>query len=478
MIGRIIRHEWLLVLRDRVLLLVLPLYALLLAYGIADGAGWKYEVNSGVRAAQVQADAKFQARYDGLGAALRGKSFDYWSDPRLAPTMARSEGETATKPMLTAGTIAIGQSDLQPSYRLVQWKPMYQQANVEEIANPENLAAGTFDLAFVLVYIFPLVIIGLGYRVLAGDREIGTQTLLLSQPVSIRQYALGKVLLHSALVIGPAVAVSVIGLLVADPGILAAGQTWRVLLTGAFLIVYGAFWFGLAVLVNSFNLKSETNAFVLVTTWIVLVIIVPAALNVLAKAIYPLPSRIEMVQTMRRADSEAQRRQAADGAFNAELLRMGADMAYRTTANDFYARILPVELDAERRAAAIFERFERQRSAQHSFVDRLKFLSPAATLQEALSDLADNGTESFRDFERQVARFHQQWRGYFAPIILANRLMTANEVKHMPRFRYQAPSNREVMRRIADNAAALLLFALIALAAGFARLRRYSPVSG
>lgn len=50
-----------------------------------------------------------------------------------------------------------------------------------QLDNPELLARGTLDLGFVAVAIAPLLLIGLGYGVFAGDRDSGAARLILAQ---------------------------------------------------------------------------------------------------------------------------------------------------------------------------------------------------------------------------------------------------------------------------------------------------------
>ena len=45
---------------------------------------------------------------------------------------------------------------------------------------------GRFDLAFVLIYLYPLLILALTYNLLSAEKEQGTLALALSQPVSLR----------------------------------------------------------------------------------------------------------------------------------------------------------------------------------------------------------------------------------------------------------------------------------------------------
>lgn len=474
MISRIMKHEWKLLTRERLLYFAVPIYAILIAYGVSTGAQWKSFLAGNVQEAVSLADNLFAKAFKQLDLIEAGAKYSIEEDPRIAARMARFKAyEMATKPPASTAAIAIGQSDLQPSYVKVQWKPMFQQTNTDEIENPTNLAVGLIDLSFVLIYLFPLLIIALSYNILSSERENGTQSLLLSQPVSVAQFVLGKVLLRGAIIIGLAAGVSLAGLLIANPEIVAAGDLWRIGALAAVVVVYGVFWFGLAIVVNSFPTKSSTNALILMGAWLALVLVVPSALNLTAKGMYPLPSRIEMTQALRRGDAVVKQEVGYQRPYDKDVLGRSQEEALVTTLSDFYITLLPLEQRAEEVAAPIFNKFEEQRRSQQLLAERLKYLSPAAVTQFTLQEIANQSADNFYGFTKQVDAYHQSWRDYFLPFVLENRLMTRQEMKDVPRFSYQPPSNDVVSARILENFTALLLFAVAATAAGFMLLRRY-----
>lgn len=478
MIARIMAHEWRLLSRETVLYVALPIYALLLAYGVLGGTQWKHFLDGNTAEAKRLADAGFQAKVDKLDRILAGEELaSFGEDPRVAAPFSRWKGyEMAAKPPSSTAAIAVGQSDIVPSYLKVQWKAMFKQTSVDEIENPENLGVGAFDLSFVLVYLYPLLIIALSYNVLSSERENGTQVLLLSQPVSIRQFVIGKILLRGILVIGVAAGISLLGLLVTNTDIIAQADSWRIGVLGIILALYGAFWFALAVVVNAFGKKSSTNALVMLASWIALVLIAPAAVNLLAKSIYPLPPRIELVQALRKASDQAIAQSGFQRPYRPDLLRKGEEAAFEGTNFDFYSKLLPLEQEGERRAFPVFDRFDSRRRAQQQLTGRFKYLSPAAVTQLALIELANHSAENFNDFNAQVGRYHEAWRNFFLPKVMANQLLTREEMLSVPRFSYVPEPDRIVANRLLKDMLGLGILTALTLAAGFALLKRYPAV--
>jgi ABC-2 type transport system permease protein len=86
-----------------------------------------------------------------------------------------------------------------------------------EMENPWNLLSGHVDVAFVVVYLLPLLIFALSYNLLSVEREQGTLRMLLSQPLNLTTLLLGKVTVRAGALLIFVVLVPLLGLLVARP---------------------------------------------------------------------------------------------------------------------------------------------------------------------------------------------------------------------------------------------------------------------
>lgn len=476
MLLKIASNELRVLTRDRTLVFALPLYVVILLYGVLSGTGWKERLQERTDAAVSSANENTERRTRILEEMLSGKrEYRFADDPRVAGVFARLMGfEMATKPPSATAAIAVGQSDVEPSYLRVQWKSMFKQTNVDEIASPRILETGPMDLGFVIVYLYPLLIIALSYNILSSERESGTQTLLLSQPVSVSQFVVAKVLLRGAVVIGTGTLVTTVGLLAWNPDILDAGSMWRIAGFVLAMGLYGAFWFGVSVLVNAFMAKSATNALVMIVSWIALVVVVPAAVNLVGKSLYPLPSRIEMVNALREGEEAARHEVNHGRIFSADLLARGEEAALEEGTMILMKRILPLEQRSEELAAPIFNEFERQKSMQRGFAARMRFFSPATVVQAALNSLADNSESSFASYASQVVDYQKEWRGYFLPFAMEGRRMTVTELKSFPRFEYRPVDGDSVLRDVSISLLVLLVHICMVFSAGFLFLRRYS----
>lgn len=472
MLARIMRHDLRQLAADKTLYIVALLFAVLLAYGIWNGATWTRErlsqISDAERAAQQTVDGQ---KRQVLAAEQSGNPL---ADP-FGAGRPNTLAAVASLPPTALSALAVGQSDLLPySTTIGIFTTKDALVNQSETDNPVNLLAGRFDLAFVIIYLYPLLILALSYNLLSHEREQGTLQMTLAQPVSLRTFATGKVLTRAGVVLAVALVVSLVGVLLSGASLTAEGASARLLLWVASVVAYTFFWFAVAVLINAFGKSSATNATIAVAVWLALVIVLPVLLNVVATSLHPLPSRMNFINAMREAENEANRearnllaRYMTD---HPELA--GGDL--QTNLADFPIRFYVQKQELERRALAESSEYDRQLTAQQSIINRYRFLSPAIVMQEALNEVAGTSRARHELFARQVRDFMDIWRARYAPLIFRRATLRSSDYDQLPRFTFQEEQTGDVARRAGVGIAGLTLPALLLAAFAFARLRRYA----
>jgi ABC-2 type transport system permease protein len=476
MILTIAKHEWRLLLADRTLLAVSLLMAALVGYSLYNGSSW---INF-QKATLSQTDAEQQRRVAKLQSDLLAieqgrmepKGFQ---DPRSAAAI----GGTSAAPYLAMppaplAALSIGQSDLYPYYFKLNLRSKQAILANDEIENPTNLLAGRFDLAFVIVYLFPLLILALGYNLLSSEREQGTLSLALSQPITAIQLVCGKILLRGTVLLSLVSSLTILGALSTGADLSSPSAWLRIALWVVLLSLYSAFWFGLAVLVNAYSGSSATNALTLAGGWLAMVLVLPSLANLIATSLYPVPSRVEMVQAMRSAGKETQAKGSALLAKYMEdhpELSQGASSA---TQADAASITYAVQLETDKQVQPILDRFDQQVQAQQAFVDQFRFASPAILAQGALNDLAGTSLGRYQHFSRQVDAFFLQWQQYFLPRVFNKQKFTSNEVQNFPRFQFAEESDSDILARVQVALAGLLLLSGVVFAAAYQRLKHVS----
>jgi len=471
MFRRILAHEWRMLTSDATVWTLIAIFALSIGYGTLNGARWTRFQHDAISQAEREERDRLAAHQATIVAANTGTSkVSPFLDPRNPEVAGRRlAGRYAVMPPAPLAALSIGQSDLLPYYFKMTTDAKETVTAGAELENPQRLLAGRFDLAFVIIYLYPLLILAISYNLLSAEKEQGTLALVLSQPVALRTLALAKVTLRLLLFLATIGALATIALLAAGVDLGNGGV--RFALWFAAVAVYGLFWFGLASAVASLGRPSATNAMTLAAIWLALVVLLPSMFNLLATTVYPVPSRVEMVQAVREASDEAN----GQGSVllskyyedHPELAAGGAEQAM----NDFNVIRVAVNAEVERRVRPVMDQYGRQLVAQQSVIDRLRFLSPAVLMQDALNDISGTGAGRHRHFMAQVSAYHETWRGYFVPLIF--RKAQLSTLADIPRFRFQDEPFDRTIARVATALGGVLLPGVALFVFGLRALRRY-----
>jgi ABC-2 type transport system permease protein len=90
----------------------------------------------------------------------------------------------------------------------------------------------------------------------------------------------------------------------------------------------------------------------------------------------------------------------------------------------------------------IVNRFEEQLQKQQILVDRLKWISPALIIQEALNKLAGNSSSDYESFRFQAIAFAETWREHLMPFLYNNRDFTSEDYMNLPKFEMNRIKNK------------------------------------
>jgi len=474
----VMRQECRLMLAERALWAVGALFLALVAYALGNGLVQTANRDR-AQAAVAQADRDTRAAQrvllEGiLAGTAQPTPFENPADPsRMASGYG---GHHAILPTAPLGPVALGQSDLYPSQYRVTGQSRVVFMNPSDIESPWHLLSGHFDLAFVIVYLLPLLIFALSYNLLSAERENGTLRLLLSQPLRLRTLLAGKLTVRAAVLLGPAVLLPVAVLLVARQAGLAgaSGATlWWTLLVGA----YALFWFALVVAVNAFGASSATNAMVLVIAWVLLVLVAPVLLNLAVTQASPAPSRTELATRQRIVTAEAMKTHAALMSTDYQHVGRGAVLVPQNGKIEIAGRLLGsylIERDVDDAIRPELDRFDAQQARQQVLLGRFSAVSPAAVAYEGMTALAGTGSRRQARFEAQTVAHHEAWKRFFFPRIDARDALTPAAFDRIPAFMWHEEPAGLVRGHAARAVLQLLVPSLLLFGLAAWRLRRFS----
>ncbi len=190
--------------------------------------------------------------------------------------------------------LSIGQSDVNTNVQRITIKNLEGQRYDTDLVNPMNLQSGNLDLSFVLIYLFPLLIIVFTFNILSEETETGTWRLVSVQTPSKLRYLLTKLSIRVVLVY------TVLGiLLMVAKMVLSIPFDIKFVLVTLLSFLYVAFWFALGFFVVNFKKSSGFNALALLSIWLVLLILLPAGINAYLTNKYPVPEALSTMISQR-----------------------------------------------------------------------------------------------------------------------------------------------------------------------------------
>ena len=283
-------------------------------------------------------------------------------------------------------------------------------ANLSEAGSSGTMVRfGAFTSAFLLQYIVPLILLFLGFGLVAKEREDATLKILSIQGASNRAIVWGKILglwQFSLLFLFP---VFLILFLVAMlGGNVSSGDI--LLRTGILLLAYMFYYFvicTMTVLVSALSKKASSALVTLIGSWLFLVIFLPKGIQFAAQNLYPAPSRIAFETELEKDILKAgDSHNPDDPHFKQIKDSLLAHYKVQTTQELPFNYSGFVMKEGEKISSEIYSRhhqeLEKMYASQQKISEISGFLDPAMAIKN-LSMMA-SGTDyfSYRQFQEQA----------------------------------------------------------------------------
>jgi len=359
-------------------------------------------------------------------------------------------------PPLDLATLSLGQRDLYPYYYILNAQSLYVQTLKGDINNPFKLSAGNFDLAFVFVYLLPLLLIALSFDVLSIEQDQGTYELLRMTGISVRKALAAKLLFHYLIAAALVLLLSGVGFAVAPapPGRL---MPWL-----AVLLLYAALWLSLIGAINSFRRPSPVNAIAAIGTWVVLLIVLPASLNLLVEDSHPVQATAlaGLMRSRNMSETDEVMHAALDPFYEKHPWLRPADT---TRSPYFYFQGYSAFLWlSDESARALMTRYREAVAKRATTMRWFDVIDPGVNTQHLLNQLAGSDLATQQSFFDSVRSFHHRKIFWFSnELLFHSRLMNADAYAQRPVFRSVVPVPE--YRGIAIGAAWLLLLSVVLL---------------
>jgi ABC-2 type transport system permease protein len=331
-------------------------------------------------------------------------------------------------------SLAVGQRDLLPYYDVITRRRNAVQAPNAEIANPEMLAAGNFDLAYVIIYLLPLLAIALSYNTWSKEKEQQTDRLLAVQGKHVERIIFYKLGFRFTVVALLAWLLSAIGMI--SDSLLNSFNLITSLLWLFTVTAYLVFWFSICLLLIKLGRSSAANALYLLAAWCFFLLVSPAITNAIVRQAYPIPLKTDEAVALRE-NSEAiwaMPKQALIDTFYMNNPKYYSLKSPADTSENSTVRFVAYYDLLGRKMTSTIEDYNQHPQKQHSISAKLGWLNPATKTQYLLNSIAESGQTDYLCYQNQVNRFQKTWVDFMTDYIIHNKNLTLADLHHLPRF--------------------------------------------
>lgn len=322
---------------------------------------------------------------------------------------------------------AIGQRDIQPYTLRVRALGLQSQLYESENVNAELALPGPFDWSFVLIYLVPLVVIGLTHDMVSGEREAGRLRLLLSLPggrgLWRRRLGARYLLILAALSVPLLAGLALSG----TPILLGLGAL-------AVAALYLAFWCGLGLIVAATVRRSGTAAAALLGCWIVLTLVLPTLASTAINQAIPAARGIDLTLAQREKVHGAWDRPKSETFERFFVNHPEWKDTPPVTGRFHWKWYYAFHQVGDEAVAPEVAAYRASLAARERWTARTGWLLPAVSTQVLLHRLADTDLRAQLAYQDSIAALHRRIRHFYYPYVFEERPFTEADFARLPTY--------------------------------------------
>ena len=356
--------------------------------------------------------------------------------------------------------LSIGQKDLNPSIQNVKILTLEGQKYDTDLVNPIKLLYGNLDLSFILVYIFPLLIIAFAYNLLSEEKEAGTWKMIRVTVKSQVKFLLLKLSVRFVFLL-------IIMCLVYLLAIWILNIPWNQTLLAFFIIglLYQIFWFALSFFVISLQRHSNFNAVFLLASWLILVVLLPAIINNVVTNQYPVPEAFSTIIKQRdgyHQKWDTNKKETMDKFYKSypELETFGYPHEEGFSWLWYYAMQHLGDDESREESLAMRDKI----ILRQKISKKVGQFFPTMHVLLTFNDLAETSLLHHIDFLGYTNEFHEDTRLYFYPKVFSQASSTDVDWSQFePEFYSTKNQSIEWLQKIIPLVVLILFFAVLSI---------------
>ncbi len=348
---------------------------------------------------------------------------------------------------------SIGQRDVNPYNIKVKMLTLEGQIYDSEMSNPTTLLYGNFDLAFVIVFLLPLLIIAFCHNLISADQENGIWNLLSSQPVSIAKIIGWRLLIRFVIVL-------ILAFTVITASCFYLQSAFDIRFFYALLIAFSylTFWFALSAFVISFQKSSTFNALSLLGIWIFLAILAPALLNLVISTTLPVSESFEV--TVKQREGYHNKWDKSKAETMQKFYEIYPEYKSFPIPEDkfswgwYYAMNFMGDLEAENSTEKYIEKL----NLRNLWTNRTALFFPTIQAQLSFNNLSKNDLQNHLEYLKSVRTYHRRIREFFYPEIFRNAKVEVVGWENLPKHEF---SGENLANNLSQSSYSLLFIASV-----------------
>jgi ABC-type transport system involved in multi-copper enzyme maturation permease subunit len=382
----------------------------------------------------------------------------------------------------------------------------------ESGATPSLVETGArLDWVFIFIYVYSFFAAMMTYDAIAGEKELGTLRLMLSNSCSRSQVILGSLLGNTLALWIPLLIVSLLSVVMITLSQQVQlttrdwlGLGWAVLLSGLFVMVAGQ----LGLLASTLFQRTSTALIVTLVIWVTLIVIVPNGVRLTVEYLRPIPSLKDLQDQLWSAKMEKFQGQEISGLDIVRIISLPGltetQKRERIAAkqSEIYAKHERSIEKFNLRTGQILQDYYHRLTAQAELVRAFSRCSPASAYEHALEKVLPAGywrhqlfinsarqylsdytqiASSLKAQRRNRANVSRSWTEVSDEVTIY-RLYGIDEISYadvpfdkqqLPQFRLFIPNLEGRIKSALWDLATLLFFTLIIFSLTYVRFLTY-----
>lgn len=332
-------------------------------------------------------------------------------------------------------TLFRGERDETSNHTRIRLLGLQSQINAAAPGNIASQQYGKFDLAFLWLYLMPLVIAAMSINTLADEKSSGRWPMLMSQVSSGTRLILKKIAIPALMVALANLALLIIATQLTP---VVFDLNWSYLLLQ--VLLYQFCWLSVCAWIIFLNKEANFNYLVFLAIWLVFSFLLPglAYLYQIQQQHSGGDAAMVFEQRQYMNDSWDKDKHADFDTYLAKYPQwaptepLGDAFDWRWYYSQQHMSDIVVEDQVTQR--------EQNQLASYQQGQIFAWFSPVLTLQYSVNRMADSDMLSNIRFNQQIRLYHQSLRDYFWQFYFSGDEFVATDIDAIPHFQYQTDS--------------------------------------